>query len=159
MSKWQPVMSGVLQEFILGLVLFNIFVGDMINGIECTLSKFGHDIKLCGVVNTLEGSDTIQRDLDRLQRLARAQLMNLNKGRCKVLHMAQKANCILGCMKRNMASRSREIILPLYSALVRPHLEYCVRLGSHHPRKDMDLFKQVQRRAMKMARGLENGLL
>jgi len=69
---------------------------------------------------------------------------------------AQQANHILGCLKRSVASSSRVVNLLLYSALVRPHLEYCIQLWSPQHRKDLDLFEKVQRRPTKMVRGLEH---
>ncbi|KAK4831727.1 hypothetical protein QYF61_018857 [Mycteria americana] len=160
--------------------------------------KFANTTKLEGTVDSLEGREALQRDLDRLVRWAITNRMKLNKSKCWILHLGQdnpgymyklgderlqgspaerdlgvwvdgklnmsqqctlaakRANCVLGCMKHSIASRSTEVIVPLYTALVWPHLKYCVQFWAPQYKKDIKLLECVQRRATKMVKGLES---
>ena len=69
---------------------------------------------------------------------------------------ASKGNQILGMIRRNITYKEKSLIIPLYKAIVRPQLEYCIQAWNPHLRKDVDMLEKIQRRATKLIPGLRD---
>ena len=69
---------------------------------------------------------------------------------------AAKGNQIIGLIRRNIVYKEKELIIPLYKTIVRPHLEYCIQAWRPYRKKDIDMLERLQRRATKMIPKLRN---
>ena len=157
-SSWKSVLSGVPQGSVLGPILFLVYINDLEEGVTGSILKFADDTKLFRKTKEIGDKFFLQDDIDKLVKWSEKDLgvtMNCNmkvSEQCRIA--ASKGNQVLGMIRRNITYKEKSLIVPLYKAIVRPHLEYCIQAWNPHLRKDIDMLEKIQRRATKLIPGL-----
>ena len=178
-SSWKSVLGGVPQGYVLGPILFLVYIHDLQDGVTGSILKFSDDTKLFRKTKEFGNKQHLQDDIDKLVRWSEKWQMLFNYGKCKCLHTgpgntgmnyemeetvlsktvkekdlgvtmnanmkvseqcriaACEANQVHGMIRRNITYKEKSLIVPLYKAIVRPHLEYCIQAGSPYLRKDI----------------------
>jgi len=201
-SNWAPVLSGVPQSSVLGLVLFICYINDMPNIVSSFIYMYADDTKICRQMSDILDSLKLQADLNNIQKWSEQWQMKFNSAKCKVIHLGHvngrskyimkdngievslestseekdlgvwiddklkftshighavtKSNQILGLIKRSFVYRDTEIIKRLFTAPVRPHLEYANSVWHPRFKKDVEQLEKVQRRATKLVTSLRD---
>ena len=89
-SDWANVISGIPQGSVLGPILFVLFINDLPDVVSSTVKIFADDTKIFDQVNTPEGCEQIQRDIDRLSQWSKEWQLRFNEKKCKVMHLGHK---------------------------------------------------------------------
>ena len=173
-SNWKAVLSGVPQGSVLGPILFLIYINDLDDDITSKVLKFADDTKVFRKIksdadrqhcclHTGHGNEDAQYTMGDtvLNTTLKEKDLGLTisadmkvSEQCGIA--AAKGNQILGLIRRKLVYKEKELIIPLYKTIVRPHLEYCIQAWRPYRKKDIDMLERVQRRATKMIPKLRN---